>query len=101
MTFRGQEKYPEVFRILDRGGDGMPVLPPPDTKLKPRTDMIKASTVFPSEDDPGAKAKEIRAWLANKGVRDFEPVPLQCDQLDKVYSRLPEYERGTDESCRV
>lgn len=46
--------------------------------------MVKASTIFPSEDDPGAKAKEIRSWLANKGVRDFEPVPLQCDQLDKV-----------------
>jgi hypothetical protein len=46
--------------------------------------MAKASTIFPSEDDPGAKAKEIRSWLANKGVRDFEPVSLQCDQLDKV-----------------
>jgi hypothetical protein len=46
--------------------------------------MAKASTIFPSEDDPGAKAKEIRSWLANKGVRDFEPVSLQSDQLDKV-----------------
>ena len=46
--------------------------------------MAKASTIFPSEDDPGAKAKEIRTWLASKGVRDFEPVPLMCDQLDKV-----------------
>ncbi|KAI0300796.1 exonuclease II [Russula brevipes] len=63
-----KEEYPEVFRILDRGGD----------------DMAKASTIFPSEDDPSAKAKEIRAWLVTKGVRDFEPVPLQCDQLDKV-----------------
>ena len=47
--------------------------------------MAKASTIFPSEDDPGAKAKEIRTWLSNKGVRDFEPVALQCDSLDKVY----------------
>jgi 5'-3' exoribonuclease 1 len=46
--------------------------------------MTKASTIFPSEDDPGAKAKEIRAWLVAKGVRDFEPVSLLCDQLDKV-----------------
>ncbi len=46
--------------------------------------MAKASTIFPSEDDPGAKAKEIRAWLTSKGVRDFEPVPLLCDQLGKV-----------------
>ncbi|KAI0303658.1 exonuclease II [Multifurca ochricompacta] len=62
-----KEKYPEVFRILDRGGD----------------DMAKASTIFPSEDDPGAKAKEIRTWLVTKGVRDFEPVSLLCDQLEK------------------
>lgn len=46
--------------------------------------MTKASTIFPSEDDPGAKAKEIRSWLASKGVRDFEPVSLQCGQLDKT-----------------
>ncbi|KAI9509818.1 exonuclease II [Russula earlei] len=72
-------KYPEVFRILDRGGD----------------DMAKASTIFPSEDDPGAKAKEIRSWLANKGVRDFEPVSLQCDQLDKdVVKELEELANG-------
>ena len=71
------------------------------TKLKPRTDMAKASTVFPSEDDPGAKAREIRTWLANKGVRDFEPVPLYCAQLDKVYFCLPECEQDTDDPCRV
>jgi hypothetical protein len=58
-----------------------------NVKLKPSTDMAKASTIFPSEDDPDAKAKEIRAWLATKGVRDFEPVPLHCEQLDKVRSR--------------
>jgi Exoribonuclease Xrn1 D2/D3 domain/Exoribonuclease Xrn1 D1 domain len=27
LTFRLQEKYPEVFRILDRGGDGMEIFP--------------------------------------------------------------------------
>jgi hypothetical protein len=32
--------------------------------------------------------------LANKGVRDFEPVPLQCDQLDKVHTRLVERVRA-------
>jgi hypothetical protein len=96
-----QEKYPEVFRILDRGGDGMPVPSQLNTKLRPRTDMAKASTVFPSEDDPGAKAKEIRSWLANKGVRDFEPVPLQCEQLDKVRARLREGKRDTHDPCRM
>ncbi|KAH9063988.1 exonuclease II [Lactarius vividus] len=74
-----KERYPEVFRILDSGGD----------------DMAKASTIFPSEDDPGAKAKEIRSWLANKGVRDFEPVSLLCDQLDKrVVKKIEELADG-------
>lgn len=81
-----QEKYPEVFRILDRGGDGMSIPSLLNSKLKPCTDMVKASTIFPSDDDPSAKAKEIRSWLANKGVRDFEPVALHCEQLDKVRS---------------
>ena len=58
--------------------------------------MAKASTIFPSEDDPGAKAKEILTWLVYKGVRDFEPVPLQCDQLDKVcLSRATQATRRT------
>ncbi len=60
----------------------------PNTNLKPGIDMAKASTIFPSEDDPNAKAKEIRGWLASKGVRDFEPVPLHCDQLEKVHSQV-------------
>lgn len=85
--FRVQDKYPEVFRILDRGGDGTRLPFSAECELKPSIDMAKASTIFPSEDDPDAKAKEIRAWLATKGVRDFEPVPLHCDQLDKVHSR--------------
>lgn len=84
--FRVQDKYPEVFRILDRGGDGTRLPFSAEFELKPSIDMAKASTIFPSEDDPDAKAKEIRAWLATKGVRDFEPVPLHCDQLDKVHS---------------
>lgn len=84
--FRVQDKYPEVFRILDRGGDGTWLPFSAEFELKPSIDMAKASTIFPSEDDPDAKAKEIRAWLATKGVRDFEPVPLHCDQLDKVHS---------------
>jgi len=66
--------------------------------LKPSTDMTKASTIFPSEDDPGAKAKEIRSWLAGKGVRDFEPVTLQCDQLDKVHLRATQ---GSSESLTI
>ncbi|KDR68528.1 hypothetical protein GALMADRAFT_78457 [Galerina marginata CBS 339.88] len=61
-----KEKFPEVFRILDKSGDA----------------MAKASEVFPGP-DPDGKVKEIKNWLKSKGVRDFEPVSLFCDQLTK------------------
>ncbi|KAI0950824.1 hypothetical protein AcW1_008023 [Taiwanofungus camphoratus] len=61
-----KEKYPEVMRTLDRGGD----------------EMLRSNDVFhgPNAD---AKVKDVRAWLVTKGVRDFEPVSLFCDQLKK------------------
>ncbi|TBU45695.1 hypothetical protein BD309DRAFT_859613 [Dichomitus squalens] len=59
--------YPEVFRVLDRSGDA----------------MVKASDVFPNAQDAEAKVKEVKTWLNSKGVKDFEPVSLFCDQLGK------------------
>ncbi|KAI0707261.1 exonuclease II [Earliella scabrosa] len=59
--------YPEVFRVLDRSGDA----------------MVKATDIFRDEANADAKVKEIKAWLNSKGVRDFEPVTLFCDQLGK------------------
>ena len=47
------------------------------------TAMVKASDVFPNEQDPEAKVKEVKTWLNSKGVKDFEPVSLFCDQLGK------------------
>ncbi|OCH84921.1 hypothetical protein OBBRIDRAFT_740759 [Obba rivulosa] len=61
-----KEKYPEVMRTLDRSGDA----------------MVKASAIFPGE-DADAQVKEVRSWLMQKGIRDFEPVSLFCDQLKK------------------
>ncbi|KAH9481103.1 5'-3' exoribonuclease 1 [Psilocybe cubensis] len=55
-----------VFRILDMSGDA----------------MAKASDVFAGP-DPDGKVREIKNWLKSKGVRDFEPVSLFCDQLTK------------------
>ena len=46
--------------------------------------MVKAEKMFSKEADPDARAKSVRTWLASKGVRDFEPVSLDCDQLGKV-----------------
>ncbi|OSC96896.1 hypothetical protein PYCCODRAFT_1378244 [Trametes coccinea BRFM310] len=63
-----QAKYPEVFQVLDRSGDA----------------MVKASDVFSDAPNPDAKAKEVKTWLNTKGVRDFEPVSLFCDQLGKA-----------------
>ena len=58
--------------MLDRGGDA----------------MLSASDVFPG-DDADSRVKEVKHWLSSKGVRDFEPVSLFCDQLKKarVFSR--------------
>ncbi|KAF8896029.1 exonuclease II [Infundibulicybe gibba] len=59
-------KFPQIFRCLDRNGDAMAV----------------ASEVLPGPDADG-NVKEVKAWLKTKGVRDFEPVSLFCDQLGK------------------
>lgn len=45
--------------------------------------MLRASEVF-AQGNPDAKVKEIKSWLASKGVKDFDPVPLNADQLKKV-----------------
>ncbi|KAG5351974.1 hypothetical protein C0989_004328 [Termitomyces sp. Mn162] len=44
--------------------------------------MAQASEIFPGS-DTDARVKEIKGWLKSKGVRDFEPVSLFCDQLSK------------------
>jgi 5'-3' exoribonuclease 1 len=45
--------------------------------------MAKASEVFPGA-DPDQQVREVKAWLNSKGVRNFIPVSLFCDQLTKV-----------------
>ncbi|KZV63884.1 hypothetical protein PENSPDRAFT_589169 [Peniophora sp. CONT] len=76
-------KYPQVFRCLDTNGDG-----------KSLHNMARATDIFPEE--AGAKAKEVRSWLNTKGVRDFEPVSLFCDQLKK--DTVAEIEKVADEA---
>ena len=48
--------------------------------------MIKASEALPGS-DPDDQIKEIKNWLKSKGIRDFEPVSIYCDQLSKVFTR--------------
>lgn len=50
--------------------------------------MIKASEALPGPDSDG-QIREIKSWLKSKGVRDFEPVSLYCDQLTKVMTEYP------------
>ena len=49
-----------------------------------RLAMVKAGDVFKDAPNPDTKVKEAKTWLGTKGVRDFEPVSLFCDQLGKV-----------------
>ncbi|KAJ7785537.1 exonuclease II [Mycena olivaceomarginata] len=58
--------FPDIFQSLDGSGDA----------------MAKASDILRVA-DPDARVKEAKAWLKSKGVRDFEPVSLFCDQLTK------------------
>lgn len=46
-------------------------------------DLTSASDFFP--DGNGAeRLRELKAWLVEKGVRDFDKVPLYSEQLEKV-----------------
>ena len=52
-------------------------------------DMLRSSDIF-RQGNPDVRVREIKNWLASKGVRDFEPVSLNSDQLKKVrYHFLP------------
>lgn len=46
--------------------------------------MARSNEVFADAENPDAKVKEVKHWLQTKGVRNFEPVSLFCDQLKKV-----------------
>ncbi|KAF5378954.1 hypothetical protein D9757_008738 [Collybiopsis confluens] len=58
--------FPDIFRCLDSNDNA----------------MLKAADVLPGS-NPDARVKEIKTWLKQKGVRDFEAVSLFCDQLSK------------------
>lgn len=47
MTFGVQDKYPEVFRILDRGGDGMRILLSAECETKIKHRYGKSINYFP------------------------------------------------------
>lgn len=65
------------------------------------SDFLKLSEVFPGTTS-GARARELKAWLVAKGIRDFEPVPLNCDKVGKVgsYIRLVPIRSHLTFECR-
>lgn len=61
-----------------------------------------ASEVFIGENYE-QRLKQVKAWLVQKGVRDFEPVSLFCDQLPKVYNfycSIQSRDPGLTSCCR-
>lgn len=48
-----------------------------------QTDLTSAKDIF-REGTAEKRLKELKAFLVEKGVRDFDKVPLYSEQLDKV-----------------
>jgi hypothetical protein len=48
--------------------------------------MVLSSDVF-GDHKADEKIREVKSWLKAKGVTNFEPVSLFCDQLSKVRFR--------------
>lgn len=46
---------------------------------------MKASDLFPGP-DADAKVKAAKTWLAERGIKDLDPVPLATKTLEKVLS---------------
>lgn len=61
-----KDKFPEIIRMLDTN----------------KSDLTH-STDFFSRDVAAERMKELTGWIKEKGVRDFEKVPLFSEQLDK------------------
>lgn len=54
-----------------------------DSSSGPVSDLTRATDFFdPSNVDE--RIKELKKWIQDKGVRDFDKVPLYSEQLDKV-----------------
>ena len=80
-----QAAFPELFESLDGNGDGTRFRPISGKRLIALCElaMVRVDDIF-GEHDPLRRIREIQSWLKSKGVKDFEPVSLFCDQLSKV-----------------
>ena|SRR6266498_3582985 len=79
-----QNEFPDVFHVVERSGDGKSCISITCALyLIYFIEMVRATELSPGP-DPDGRVRSIKAWLKSKGVRDFEPVSLFCDQLAKV-----------------
>lgn len=60
-----KDKFPEIIAALDNK----------------KSDLTKASDFFPT--NAAKRCDELRDWIKEKGVRDFEKVSLYSDQMEK------------------
>lgn len=65
-------EYKQTFPVLIQG-----------LEAKAKDDMYRSTNFF-SHSEVDAKMTEIKAWLKEKGVRDFDRVPLDAMNLDKA-----------------
>jgi hypothetical protein len=72
-----QNAFPDVFQNLDVRNDNV---------LRAQQLLTEASL-----EEADARVHEAKKWLAEQGVRDFEPVSLFAEQLGKVRSLLFSY----------
>lgn len=100
LTRFTQARYPEVFGALDYAGDGRLIISPFRVIYSlVLPDMARASDLYPGP-DADSKVKDARTWLASKGVRDFDPVSLFCDQLDKANTFVAPLQPLTNDSSQ-
>lgn len=79
-----QAKFPQIFRRLEWDGDGEldDVIATSQGIYISSPGMIRASDLF--DDDADAKVLEVKAWLKDQGVQDFEHASIFADQLNRV-----------------
>jgi hypothetical protein len=76
--------FPKLFQKLDNRGDGKYVALwiTSEAEFYPKA-MVRSTDVF-TEGDADAQVKAAKAWLADRGIRDLDPVPLSTETLEKV-----------------
>lgn len=57
--------------------------------------IAKSRDIFPKDDNPDARIREVRTWLKSTGITTLEPVTLFEEQLDRT--TVAQLEKRADE----